>query len=101
MAKLHRCHGLAILLLLAHFCNRKKLSSLFCPAIPKSGDGRATLPAAVARIDEFVMQCEELFDRERDAWLSTSMSAKLSSKASGGPPSSNDEDSKHTPQNNA
>eukprot|EP01043_Picozoa_sp_COSAG02_P058505 COSAG02_NODE_7293_length_3081_cov_18.182075_2_plen_49_part_00 len=33
-------------------------------------------------MDEFVMSCEDIFERERDAWLATSKVAKLLSQAS-------------------
>eukprot|EP01052_Picozoa_sp_SAG31_P042508 SAG31_NODE_6771_length_1894_cov_1.070195_2_plen_60_part_00 len=46
-------------------------------------DARATMVVAVARIDEFVVKCEEIFEREREAWLSTTAMAKMLLKASG------------------
>ena len=38
--------------------------------------------AVVFRMDEFVMSCEDIFERERDAWLATSKVVKLLSQAS-------------------
>jgi len=38
--------------------------------------------ASVLKIDELVMACEDTFESEREAWLSTSMAVKLMSEAS-------------------